>query len=65
MNLFEIVNREIDVIGKWLRRFVIYARINQSKNHRTTIDVVSGCVRNSTTSISQELAIEVFGPIEV
>src|SRR5688572_21704625 len=65
MNLFDIVDGKINVIGQRLRLLTIDRRIYQGDDHRAGIDVVAGCVWDSAASIAEQFSIEFFGLIEI
>src|SRR5688572_16295119 len=64
----DVFDGKVNVIGKRLRfqiGNVLAVDVDESQNHRAAIDVMTRSARNSAPAIAEQLAVELFSPIEI
>src|ERR1043165_4239208 len=65
---FDIVDREIDVVGQRLRLQVggvLSGHVDKGQDHWTTIEVMTRATRNSPAAVAEQLAIKLLRLVEI
>src|SRR5215203_2430279 len=68
VNCLDVGHGKVNVIGQWLRLEIGAAfagHVDESQNHRATIDVVARAARDAAAAIVEQFAVKLFGAIEI